>query len=99
MKEYNNRKRCCGGSGDGGRNEETKPKVACGIHNDVRGRDVVDGFGIRVGRHFPVNEAEEAAVDGAIGTISLMAERMEVEKRTFHGRRGLVSEAMVAITL
>ncbi|KEH26637.1 hypothetical protein MTR_6g065425 [Medicago truncatula] len=31
--------------------------------------------------------------------ISLMAERMEVEKRTFHGRCGLVSEAMVAMTL
>jgi len=31
--------------------------------------------------------------------ISLMAERMEVEKRTFHGRRGLVSKAMVAMTL
>ena len=31
--------------------------------------------------------------------ISLMAERMEVEKRTFHGRRGLVSDSMVAMTL
>lgn len=31
--------------------------------------------------------------------MSLMAERMEVEKRTFHGRRGLVSKAMVAMTL
>lgn len=84
MKEYNNRKRCCGGSGGGGRNEETKPKVACGIHNDVRGRDVVDGFGIRVGRHFPVNEAEEAAVDGAIGTTGDIAYGGEDGSREAH---------------
>jgi len=72
------------GSGGGGRNEETKRKVACAVHNDVRGRDVVDGFGTRVGWPFSANEAKEMAVNGTIGTTGDIAYGGEDGSREVH---------------
>lgn len=62
VEENDYRKKGIGG--EGGR-EEAKPEIAGGIDGGVRGGDRVGGFGIR--RGFEVEEAEEAAVEGAIG--------------------------------
>lgn len=69
MKENDDGKEETGG--EGGR-EEAKPEIAGSIEGGVRGGDRVGGFGVRGG--LEVEEAEEAAVDGAIGAAGRIIE-------------------------